>query len=88
MTDTLEADRPTPTVMMVEVINHNDFTINDMWNGVPVNFPGHKDGEPGTAVPVSPEIALHCFGYPGELSDRALHMVWEGLFTPGRAGGW
>jgi hypothetical protein len=71
-----EADRPTPTVMMVEVINHNDFNISDMFNGIPVGFPKE------TPVPVSPEIALHCFGYPGELTDRALHMAkrygWSG----------
>ncbi len=76
MTDALEADRPTPTVMMVEAINHNDFVIRDMFNGVPVTFP------PDVAVPVSPEVALHCFGYPGELHDRALHMAkrygWSG----------
>jgi len=81
MTDAPEADPPTPTVMMVEVINHNDFAINDMWNGVPVTFPKEEDGN-FTAVAVSPEIALHCFGYPGELHDRALHMArrygWSG----------
>jgi len=34
-----EADRPTPAVMMISVINHNDFTIRDMFNGIPVEFP-------------------------------------------------
>ncbi len=72
----MEADRPTPTVQMVEVINHNTFTINDMFNGVPVNFP------PEQRVDTSPEVAAHCFGYPGELHDRALHMAkrygWSG----------
>jgi hypothetical protein len=76
MTDTPEADRPTPTVQMVAITNHNDFLIRDMFNGIPVNFPI------GVPVDVSPEIALHCFGWPGELHDRALHMAkrygWSG----------
>src|SRR5260370_36535315 len=76
MTAILEADRPTPTVQMVAVTKRNDFLIRDMFNGVPVNFP--QD----VAVDVSPEIALHCFGWPGELHDRALHMAkrygWAG----------
>jgi hypothetical protein len=76
MTEALEADRPTPAIMMVSVINRNTFTINDMFNGIPVVFPPEK------SVDVSPEIALHCFGYPGELADRALHMAkrygWSG----------
>ncbi len=71
-----EADRPSPAVMMVEVINHNDFIINDMFNGVPIRFP------PETRVDVTAEQATHCFGYPGELQDRALHMAkrygWSG----------
>jgi len=76
MTDAPEADRPIPTVMMVEVINHNDFLIPGMFNGIPTDFP------PEVAVAVSPEIAMHCFGYPGDLPERALHMAkrygWSG----------
>src|SRR5229473_2508533 len=71
-----EADRPSPAVMMVEVINHNEFLINDMFNGVPIRFP------PEVRVDVTAEQATHCFGYPGELQDRALHMAkrygWSG----------
>ena len=75
--DAPEADRPTPAIAMVSVTNRiEEFDIKDMFNGVPVNFPRN------VAVDVSPEIALHCFGWPGELHDRALHMAkrygWSG----------
>ena len=71
-----EADRPSPAVSMIEVINHNDFLINDMFNGIPIRF------APKERVDVSVEIAMHCFGYPGELADRGQHMArrygWAG----------
>ena len=40
-----------------------------MFDGVPVLFP------PGVAVVVGPELAMHCFGYPGEARDMAIHMA-------------
>lgn len=58
-----------PAVMMVEVTNHNEFAINDMFNGVPCIFPV------GVKVDVSTDIAAHCFGWPGEDMDRATHMA-------------
>jgi hypothetical protein len=71
-----QADPPTPAVMMLEVTNNNDFTINDMFDGVPVTFP------PGKTVDCTAQIASHLFGYPGELADRAVHMAkrfgWSG----------
>ena len=71
-----QADQPQAAVTMLEVTNNNEFTINDMFDGVPVSFP------PGVAVDCSPAICHHLFGYPGELADRALHMArrfgWAG----------
>jgi hypothetical protein len=71
-----QADPATPTIMMVEVVNKNDFEIKDMFNGVPVVFP------PDEAVPVQPEVAMHCFGYPGDDEERSLHCAkrfgWSG----------
>lgn len=74
--DAPQADRPTPQVMQLEVTNRNDFTINDRFDGVPLSFP------PGEKVTITPAMALHCFGYPGESQDMALHMAkrygWSG----------
>jgi hypothetical protein len=71
-----QADQPAAAVTMLEVTNNNDFTITDMFDGVPVRFP------PGVAVDCSPAIAAHLFGWPGELQDRAIHMArrfgWSG----------
>ena len=78
MTDAPEQENA-PAIMLLTVTNRNDFSIPDMFNGVPVNFPGLKDSDgnavPPTAVDVSPEIATHCFGWPGEDVDRATHMA-------------
>jgi len=76
MTDEPEHDRLTPAIMQLEVINGNDFPIEDFFDGIPIRFPE------GETVTISPEVALHCFGYPGEPRDRALHMAkrygWSG----------
>lgn len=75
MTDP-QADQATPRIVRLSVINRNPFTITDMFDGIPVTFPTDQ------AVDVSPEIAMHLFGYPGELEDRAVHMArrfgWSG----------
>ena len=75
MTDP-QADEPVAAVTMLEVTNNNDFTIRDMFDGVPVTF------EPGKAVDCSPAICAHLFGWPGEMPDRAMHMArrfgWSG----------
>ena len=61
---------------MLEVTNHNDFTIRDMFDGIPVEF------APGIPVDCTAAICQHLFGWPGELSDRAIHMArrfgWSG----------
>lgn len=71
-----QADSPLPGVMRLQVTNKNPFAIHEMFNGVPVSFP------PNVTVDVSNEIALHVFGYPGELEDRAIHCArrfgWAG----------
>ena len=75
MTDP-QADQPVAAVTMLEVTNNNDFTISDMFDGVPVRF------EPGKPVDCTPAICAHLFGWPGEMADRALHMArrfgWSG----------
>jgi hypothetical protein len=74
--DDPQHDRPTPAIMQLEVINHNDFPIDDFFDGVPVSYP--KD----VVVTVTPDMALHCFGYPGDKAEMALHMAkrygWSG----------
>jgi len=54
---------------MLEVVNNNDFTIADMFDGIPIEFP------PGVKVDCTPAIAHHLFGYPGDDRDRAMHMA-------------
>jgi hypothetical protein len=60
----------------LEVVNNNDFTIEDRFDGVPKRFP------PGEVVPCSQAECLHYFGWPGELEERAQHMArrfgWAG----------
>ena len=69
-------DRATAAMVGLEVTNHNDFTISDMFDGVPVKF------SPGETVTCTEAQALHFFGWPGELADRAIHMArrfgWAG----------
>lgn len=69
MADTDTEAETQPAVMLLEVTNHNDFDINDMFNGVPVHFP------PEQKVEISLEQALHFFSWPGEDADRAMHMA-------------
>ncbi len=76
MEDEPEHDRPTPSIMQLEVTNLNDFPIEDFFDGIPIQFPVAE------TVTVGADVALHCFGYPGEEKDRALHMAkrygWSG----------
>lgn len=67
--ETAQGKENAPAITMVEVTNRNDFDINDMFNGIPVVFPV------GVKVDVSPDVARHCFGWPGEDVDRATHMA-------------
>ena len=75
MTDP-QADQPVAAVTMLEVTNNNDFTIADMFDGVPVTF------APGVPVDCTPAICEHLFGWPAELPVRALKMAarfgWSG----------
>jgi len=67
--DTVEREPDRPAYEMLQVTNLNDFPINDMFDGVPISFPT------GVAVEVGFAIAAHCFGYPGEPDDMAVHMA-------------
>jgi hypothetical protein len=57
------------SIIRYEVTNGNDFAIDDHFDGIPVHF------FPGIAVRVSPQVVAHCFGYPGEARDMAVHMA-------------
>ena len=52
------------TVMEVHVINRNDFTIQDRFDGTEFKFPQDK------AVSVPPDAALHIFGWFPEWTDE------------------
>lgn len=48
-----------------------------MFDGVPALFP------PGVPVVISPQAAMHFFGFPGEPRDMAIHMAKRyGWATP------
>jgi hypothetical protein len=71
-----KADQAVAAVTMLEVTNNNDFTITDMFDGIPVTF------APGVPVDCTPAICEHLFGWPAELPVRALKMAarfgWSG----------
>jgi len=71
-----QADQAVAAVTMLEVVNNNEFTITDMFDGVPVTF------APGVPVDCTPAICEHLFGWPAELPVRALKMAarfgWSG----------
>ena len=67
MTDQQEA--PPPVLVHVDVTNGTQYPIEDMFDGIPVVFPV------GQTVTVSPEVAKHCFGYPGDPREMAMHMA-------------
>ncbi len=63
------ADQAVPdAIQKIRVVNRNDFTIRDRYDGVPYVF------EPGKAVDLPPEVAEHILGYPGEAEDMWRHM--------------
>lgn len=64
-----EQQEPEPILTQVDITNGLADPIDDMFNGVPYIFP------PGVAVTVSPDVARHCFGYPGQFRDMAQHMA-------------
>ena len=65
--DVKEPDRP--AITMLQVVNNNDFPMNDMFDGVPIEFPT------GVAVDITADKASHFFGWPGEDHHRAVHMA-------------
>jgi hypothetical protein len=71
-----QADPPA-VLVHVQVTNTNPWPIEDMFDGTPVVFP------PNVPVDVSPDVARHCFGYPGEPRDMAIWMARRyGWATP------
>lgn len=76
MTD-VQQESQEPILMQVEVTNGTEWPIDDRFDGIPVVFPV------GVAVSVSPDVARHCFGYPADPRDMALHMAKRyGWATP------
>lgn len=62
-------DHPAEQIQRVRVVNRNDFTINDRFDGVPVVF------EPNKTVDLPLEVAEHIFHYPGDTEDMYRHMA-------------
>jgi len=58
-----------PQIRRLRVINRNDFTIRDRYDGVPYEF------RPDEYVDMPLDAAAHILGYPGEAEHRALHMA-------------
>lgn len=58
-----------PMLVHVDVTNGTQYPIEDMFDGIPVVFPV------GQTVTVTPEVAKHCFGYPGDPREMAMHMA-------------
>lgn len=56
-------------IQRIRVINRNEFTISDRFDGVPVVF------EPNKIVDLVPEVAEHVFHYPGDTEDMYRHMA-------------
>jgi hypothetical protein len=56
-----------PEVMAIRVINNNDFTISDRFDGVPYIF--EKDGKP-LSIPI--DAAFHIFGWHREVDPAAM----------------
>ena len=60
-------DRVVIEAHFVKVINHNNFLITDMYDGVPFKFPTN------VAVNIPSPAATHIFGYPGEKDTMRAH---------------
>ncbi len=58
----------TPTFQLVKIINTNDFTIEDMFDGVPYKF------EPNKPLSIPLEAAAHFFAWPSD--DPTLVKMW------------
>ena len=58
-----------PQIHRLRVVNHNDFPIQDRYDGVPLVFP------PNESIDISLEAARHILGYPAERDLMNLHMA-------------
>ena len=58
----------TPTFQLVKIINTNDFTIEDMFDGVPYRF------EPNKPLSIPLEAAAHFFAWPSD--DLIFVKLW------------
>jgi hypothetical protein len=62
-----ENDDLEPEIMAIRVINNNDFTISDRFDGVPYIF--EKDGK-ALSIPI--DAAYHIFGWHREVKTEAM----------------
>ena len=62
-------DHRADEIQRIRVVNHNDFTISDRFDGVPVIF------EPNKVVDLPPEVAEHIFAYPADTEVMFRHMA-------------
>lgn len=62
-------DHHADEIQRIRVVNRNDFTISDRFDGVPVVF------EPNKVVDLAPEVAEHIFAYPGDTEVMYRHMA-------------
>lgn len=69
MTVNQPQEMPSPMLVHVDVTNGTQYPIEDMFDGIPVVFPV------GQTVTVGPDVAKHCFGYPGDPREMAVHMA-------------
>jgi hypothetical protein len=62
-----ENDDLEPEIMSIRVINNNDFTISDRFDGVPYTF--EKDGK-ALSIPI--DAAYHIFGWHREVDPAVM----------------
>ena len=65
------ADTHEVTVGGVRVVNNNDFTISDMFDGVPFTF------DPGKAETIPPDAAGHIFGWSPEATPAEMLLYCQ-----------
>lgn len=63
-----------PQVMKVKVINRNEWTISDMFDGVPYDFPSN------VAISIPIDAAYHIFGWHPEVDRKAMRAYCQKRF--------
>lgn len=63
-----------PQVMKVKVINRNEWTIEDMFDGVPYAFPSNL------AISIPIDAAFHIFGWHPDVDRKAMRAYCQKRF--------